>query len=139
MYIYLSLSLYIYIYTYMCTVGEIKVRSPYECWLAMRRPVMIQFSEGGSCFFSGKALDNKHKQARGRVSLIGWKPLLSREIHLRGKSTMKERPSLASRSRRSGGFRVVVGESGATWYRHNSDGWTQMGRLTDGTSCHVSP
>ena len=34
-----------------------------EAGLRLDRPVMVQFSEGGSAFFCGKALDNKNKQA----------------------------------------------------------------------------
>jgi len=34
-----------------------------EAGKALDRPVIIQFSEGGSAFFCGKALDNKEKQA----------------------------------------------------------------------------
>jgi len=34
-----------------------------EAAKGLDRPIMIQFSEGGSAFFCGKALDNKNKQA----------------------------------------------------------------------------
>ena len=34
-----------------------------EAGMKLDRPIIIQFSEGGSAFFCGKALDNKNKQA----------------------------------------------------------------------------
>jgi fructose-bisphosphate aldolase class II len=34
-----------------------------EAAAKIKSPVIIQFSEGGSCFFAGKSLDNKQKQA----------------------------------------------------------------------------
>jgi fructose-bisphosphate aldolase class II len=45
-----------------CTTSS-SVNAVLEAGAKLNRPVMIQFSEGGSCFFAGKALPNKNKEA----------------------------------------------------------------------------
>merc|ERR1712226_71039 len=45
-----------------CTTSS-SVNAVLEAAKAMDRPIMIQFSEGGSAFFAGKALDNEGKKA----------------------------------------------------------------------------
>jgi len=45
-----------------CT-GTSTVNAVLEAGKKLNRPVMIQFSEGGSCFFAGKSLPNDKKQA----------------------------------------------------------------------------
>jgi fructose-bisphosphate aldolase class II len=45
-----------------CTTSSV-VNSVLEAGAKIGRPVMIQFSEGGSCFFAGKALPNGKKEA----------------------------------------------------------------------------
>mmetsp|Transcript_9587 Transcript_9587/g.21377 ORF Transcript_9587/g.21377 Transcript_9587/m.21377 type:complete len:1067 (-) Transcript_9587:225-3425(-) len=45
-----------------CTTTS-TVNAVLEAASQINRPVIIQFSEGGSCFFAGKSLDNKKKQA----------------------------------------------------------------------------
>lgn len=45
-----------------CTTSS-SVNSVLEAGAKIGRPVMIQFSEGGSCFFAGKALPNSKKEA----------------------------------------------------------------------------
>jgi len=45
-----------------CTTSS-SVNAVLEAGMAMGRPVMIQFSEGGSAFFAGKALPNGKKEA----------------------------------------------------------------------------
>jgi len=44
-------------------VTSSSVNSVLEAGAKLGRPVMIQFSEGGSAFFAGKAIDNKNKEA----------------------------------------------------------------------------
>merc|ERR1711972_668533 len=45
-----------------CT-GSSTCNAVLEAAAKIGMPAYIQFSEGGSCFFAGKALDNKNKQA----------------------------------------------------------------------------
>lgn len=45
-----------------CTTSS-NVNAVLEAGKQLNRPVMIQFSEGGSCFFAGKGLPNDKKQA----------------------------------------------------------------------------
>jgi fructose-bisphosphate aldolase class II len=53
-----------------CT-GTSSVNAVLEAGKLMNRPVMVQFSEGGSCFFAGKSLPNDKKQAAILGSICG--------------------------------------------------------------------
>jgi len=47
------------------------VNAVLEAGRKLNRPVIIQFSEGGSCFFAGKSLPNKEKQASVLGAIAG--------------------------------------------------------------------